>query len=125
MQRITPGTISILVIGIVISLYVSTVSGSEFVITQKGKRFSKVFLKVENNDIIRFVNDDSVKHQISFSHKGRTHQLDELNPGKAQEIAVNKSGLFDITCGYHPDMKLTIFVRPTVTIDKNLSDYIF
>lgn len=105
--------------------YLSTAAASEHIITQEGNQFSQVFLKVENNDIIRFVNHDSVKHQIRFSHKGRDHQLDELNPGKTQEIAVNQSGLFDISCGIHPDMKLTIFVRPSVKVKKNLSDYIF
>ena len=105
--------------------YLGTATASEHVITQEGKQFSEVFLKVENNDIIRFINHDSVKHQIRFSHKGRDHELDELRPGKTQEIAVNQSGLFDISCGIHADMKLTIFVRPTVKVEKNLSDYIF
>ena len=107
------------------ALYFSTAAASEHVITQKANQFSEVFLKVENNDIIRFINRDSVKHQIRFEHKGRSHELDLLTPGKSQEIAVNQSGLFDITCSIHPDMKLTIFVRPSVKVEKNLSEYIF
>ena len=106
-------------------LLTAAVNADTHVITQQEKKFSDVFLKIENNDIIKFVNLDTVKHRLVYSHRGHQEQLQAVEPGKEQEITFSDPGIYDIQCKHHPEMKLTVYIPYVVKLTKNLANYEF
>lgn len=94
-------------------------------VQQKDHKFSELFLKVKNNDVIKFVNLDSVNHKLIFSHKGRQEHMNAIEPGKTQEISFSHSGIYDVQCKHHPEMKLTIFVPYAAKLTSSDSIYAF
>jgi plastocyanin len=82
----------------------------ERVVMQQDKTFSEIFVKVDSEGVVRFVNDDSVRHVLTFRGKNTELLSKEIEPGKSQLIRFSKPGLYDIQCQSYPDMKLTVFV---------------
>ncbi|NOZ53177.1 MAG: hypothetical protein GXP08_08555 [Gammaproteobacteria bacterium] len=85
----------------------------EHVVKQEGHQFSDLFLKLENNDVIRFVNLDSVNHKLTFSYKEDKELFTDIGPGASQIIEFGSPGVYDVECHLHPDMKLTVFIPYT------------
>jgi len=112
-------------LAIVIMLLTSSVNAETRVVTQDDKQFSDMFIKLNNNDTIKFVNLDSVKHRLVFSHKGQEEKLSEISPGNSQELMLAEPGVYDIHCMHHPEMKLTVFIPYVVNLTKKISDYEF
>ena len=98
------------ILGSVLFCLALPATGAEFLITQQGETFSELFLKIGNNDVVKFINQDSVTHKLSVSYKSKSHTFDDLSPGTSQAIEFNKPGLYDIECSIHENMKLTVFV---------------
>lgn len=96
-----------------------------FTIQQKHHRFSELFIKIKNNDVIKFINLDSVNHRLVFSHKGRQEQMNAIKPGDSQEITFSQSGIYDVQCKHHPEMKLTIFIPYDLKLTKDKAIYAF
>jgi len=88
----------------------SPCTAATHVVTQTGLEFSEVFLKMENNDTIKFVNLDTVNHRLIFAYKGRQEQLAMIKPGESQDVVLDKSGVYDVSCANHPNMKLTVYI---------------
>lgn len=103
----------------------STLAKDSLTIQQKDHKFSELFVKVKNNDVIKFVNLDTVNHRLVFSHKGRQEQMNAIEPGKSQEVTLSNSGIYDVQCKHHPEMKLTIFVPYSAKLTKSDSIYAF
>lgn len=82
----------------------------EHVVTQEATTFSELFIKVEHDDVIKFINLDSVNHKLTFSHHKLATIETELEPGESQTIIFSKPGVYDVTCHIHPHMKMTVFV---------------
>ena len=113
------------VLVIIAMLLTTPVIADTHIITQQHKKFSDMFVKMENDDVLKFVNLDSVKHRLIFTHKGRQEQLHSIEPGKEQEITLHDSGIYDIQCKHHPSMKLTVYVPHVVKMTKNMANYQF
>lgn len=118
-------TSSLLTVLILSVLSNSIWAKDQLTIQQKDHKFSEMFIKVENNDTIKFINLDSVKHRLIFSHKGRQEQMNAMNPGDTQEITFSHAGIYDVQCKHHPEMKLTIFVPYIANLTKKDSIYTF
>lgn len=91
-------------------LWVAQVSAAERIVMQEDKKFSEIFVKVDNNDVVRFVNDDSVKHLLTFKGKNNELLSREVQPGESRAVKFSKPGLYDVQCEYYPGMRLTVFV---------------
>lgn len=87
-------------------------------INQKDHMFSEIFIKVKNDDVVKFVNLDSVKHRLIFTHKGQREEMNAVEPGKSQEVKFSHAGIYDVQCKIHPEMKLTIFVPPAANLTR-------
>ena len=104
----------------------STLHAKEpYTIKQQDHQFSELFIKVKNDDVIKFVNLDSVNHRLIFWHKGQQEQMKAITPGSSQEITFSHSGIYDVRCKHHPEMKLTIFVPYVANLNKTDSIYMF
>lgn len=125
-RRFALAQITVLLTFIIPAVLSSTVWAKDSVtVQQKDHKFSELFLKVKNNDTIKFVNLDSVNHRLVFSHKGRQEQMNAIKPGDSQEISFSHSGIYDVQCIHHPEMKLTIFVPYVAKLTKKDSIYTF
>lgn len=99
-----------LAICIMLLFWVMPVLAKEHVVTEKGMAFSELFLKIEHDDVVKFVNKDTVNHKLVFSHHSLESIETVLAPGESQTIVFSKPGVYDITCNIHPNMKMTVFV---------------
>ena len=73
---------------------------------QAGKKFSEDSLNVAVGDTVVFKNDDGVKHNIVIAKLRFNSGMQE--PGEDAELSVDEAGTFNVRCGLHPKMKMTI-----------------
>lgn len=117
----------LIIIGIVFSSSLATnvMAANIFTVKQQDHKFSEMYLKIENNDVLKFVNLDSVNHRLVFSHKGEQEHMGAIEPGNSQEVTFSRSGIYDIQCKHHPEMKLTVFIPHVVKLSKSAALYEF
>src|SRR5256885_425757 len=75
-------------------------------ITQKGKAFSESAITIIRGDVVVFVNDDSVTHNVMSTDSGNEFNIGSQAPGVSTPVTFDKSGEFTILCAIHPRMKL-------------------
>src|SRR5215471_1854087 len=80
-------------------------------IMQKGKVFSESAITVKKGDVVVFVNDDTVTHNVMSTDPGNEFNIGSQSPGVSTPVTFDKSGEFTIMCAIHPRMKLTVKVN--------------
>jgi|SRR5215468_6552580 len=80
-------------------------------IRQKGKVFSESAVTIRKGDVVVFVNDDSVTHNVMSTDPGNEFNIGSQAPGVSTPVTFDKSGEFTIMCAIHPRMKLTVKVN--------------
>ena len=81
-------------------------------VTQKDKSFSQTHLVVRRGDRVTFRNDDSVVHNVFSRSSGNEFEIRAQPPGMAQAVPLASAGRVEVRCAIHPDMKMTIDVKP-------------
>jgi plastocyanin len=109
----------------VLSVPLTTWAKDSYTVKQEDKKFSELFVKLKSEDVIKFINLDSVKHRLIFTHKGQQEQMNAIAPGGSQEVTFSHSGIYDVQCKHHPEMKLTIFIPYVANITRKDSIYMF
>ena len=84
---------------------------AEHVISQKSKSFSVRKMTVQAGDSIKFVNDDPFAHNVFSLSDVKSFDLGSYGQGLAKTVLMDKSGIVDVECAVHPDMKMTIEVK--------------
>ncbi len=83
----------------------------EHTVSMKGKAFSPTALRIQPGDTIRFVNDDSVTHDIYSLTPGHFFTSGRRAPGKHAVFVFNRPGAFDVISAVQYDkMKLSVEV---------------
>lgn len=91
------------------ALAVSALAGTGATVGQKDKQFSQESVTVKRGEAVRFVNDDTVTHNIAVRDPGGTSRPGVAQkPGEATEISFDASGRYAVTCLIHPKMKMTV-----------------
>jgi plastocyanin len=85
---------------------------AEHVVSQKGKAFSVKKLTVQAGDSVKFVNDDPFAHNVFSLSDVKSFDLGSYAQGLSKSVLMDKSGIVDVECAVHPDMKMTIEVKP-------------
>src|SRR2546423_5398721 len=80
-------------------------------ITQKGKVFSESALTIKRGDVVVFVNDDSVTHNVISTDSENGFNIGAQPPGVSTPVTFDKSGEFKIVCAIHPRMKMMVKVN--------------
>jgi plastocyanin len=80
-------------------------------ISQKGKVFSESAITLKKGDVVMFVNDDNVTHNIMSNDSGNEFNIGAQAPGVSTPVTFDKSGEFTILCAIHPRMKLMVKVN--------------
>ena len=104
-------TIAFLAAALALALAAGPAAAGEFVVGQKGKAFSVKKLSVQVGDSVKFVNEDPFAHNIFSLSDTKSFDLGSYGQGLTKSVLMDKSGIVDVECAVHPDMKLTIEVK--------------
>ncbi|MBK19469.1 MAG: hypothetical protein CMM52_11605 [Rhodospirillaceae bacterium] len=88
-----------------------TPANAEIVITQKAKKFDKKRIEIKKGDSVKFINADSIAHNIHSRSRGNKFDLGVSKPGTSVSKVFDKNGKFKVRCAIHPKMKLTVKVN--------------
>jgi plastocyanin len=80
-------------------------------VSQKNRAFGPSNITIAKGDTIRFTNDDEFLHQIYTKASGFAFDSDEQSPGNPLTVAFPNAGVFEVRCGIHPKMLLTVTVK--------------
>ena len=80
-------------------------------VSQKNRTFGPGNITIAKGDVIRFTNDDEFLHQIYTKASGFAFDSDEQSPGHPLVVAFPTAGVFEVRCGIHPKMLLTVTVK--------------
>lgn len=75
------------------------------------KQFSTPETKVAHNDMLIFVNQDEVVHQIFSTTEGLRFNLKRMPPGAASGVKFRKKGVAEVRCAIHRDMHMKVVVE--------------
>jgi cytochrome c peroxidase len=100
------------VIGIVGVLGIATAAwAGTFVVDQKNLKFSVRELKISKGDSIEFTNSDDTSHNITITGQGFTANSGLQAPGQPFKVPLVKTGAYKVSCGIHPNMRMTVIVE--------------
>jgi len=72
--------------------------------------FSVENLKIKRGDVVVFVNDDNVPHNVASSSDGNTFDLGSQASGTSTPVTFTTVGEVDVRCLIHPRMRLTVSI---------------
>lgn len=80
-------------------------------VDQKNLKFSVRELKIAKGDSIEFTNSDDTSHNITITGAGFTANSGLQAPGKPFKAPFVKAGVYKVSCGIHPNMRMTVTVE--------------
>jgi cytochrome c peroxidase len=96
--------------GLIVGLSTASIAATS--IAQKDKAFSVENVAIKLGERLRFVNDDTVTHNITVKTPGGESRPGILEkPGDEMELAFDEAGTHQVRCLIHPKMKLSVDVR--------------
>lgn len=97
---------------IALSMGAVAAHAAEFDISQKNKAFSASVLEIKTGDSVNFVNADPFFHNVFSLSDAKTFDLGSYPTGQARQVTFNQPGNVEVECAIHPEMKMTITVKP-------------
>ncbi|KAA2236626.1 cytochrome c peroxidase [Salinarimonas soli] len=80
-------------------------------IGQSGRRFAPGAVRIHAGETLTFVNDDTRTHQIRVDDPRMTYASGAQEPGDTLPLTFAEPGAFEVTCGVHPEMHLSVEVE--------------
>ena len=80
-------------------------------VVQKGRAFAVREVGIARGDVVRFLNEDDFPHQINVKGPGVSVDSGLQNPGEALEVTFPSAGAFEVRCGVHPRMRMSVHVE--------------
>lgn len=100
-------------VGFLLSVgWLSSAQAGETEIAQKDKKFSQTKLSIKVGDTVKFKNDDPFAHNVFSLSETKAFDLGTYPKGQTKSVTFDKPGKVEIECAIHPDMKLSIEVKP-------------
>ena len=94
-----------------LALAVPAASASIVTVGQRDRAFSVPQLNVTRGTVVRFTNEDDYPHQVSVRGPGTAYDSDLIEAEAFAELAFPGAGSFEVRCGVHPRMRMSIQVR--------------
>jgi plastocyanin len=76
-----------------------------------GKQFSTAEVRIASEDMVIFINQDEVVHQVFSTTEGLRFNLKRLPPGAASGVRFAKRGIAEVRCAIHRDMHMKVVVE--------------
>jgi plastocyanin len=99
-----------IILAVLVGLSVGGALAANLTITQKGRMFSSESVSVKRGEMLTFLNDDSVPHNILSTSKGNEFDLGSLPPGASTDVTFKEAGDVLVICAIHPRMKMVVKV---------------
>jgi plastocyanin len=80
-------------------------------VAASGKQFSTTEVRIASEDMVIFVNQDQVVHQVFSTTEGLRFNLKRLPPGAASGVRFAKRGIAEVRCAIHRDMHMKVVVE--------------
>ena len=93
-------------LGSAIALAAETVA-----VTQKDRAFSVRELTLPRGGMVNFTNEDDFPHQVHASGPNMDIDSSLQDQGEVVSIPFPNAGQFEVRCGIHPHMRLTVHVE--------------
>jgi len=77
-------------------------------VSQKDRRFTPGAIILKVGEALRILNDDTRVHNVRLDGPGKSFNSDAQNPGDTVTIGFDQPGHYDIICGIHPEMRLSV-----------------
>ncbi len=84
---------------------------AEHVVTMAGMAYAPAEVEARVGDTIRFVNRDTLDHDVFVPTVGFGIDLGKQEPGAETTMVLGKPGSFEVECVFHPDMLTKVIVR--------------
>jgi cytochrome c peroxidase len=81
-------------------------------VRQKGKRFGPDHVRLAAGERLTVVNDDTRTHNVRIADPRLAFDSGAQDPGRSVALAFAQPGRYELFCGIHPTMKLTVEVEP-------------
>jgi len=86
------------------------------VVGQKNKQFvvgdkALPAITVKKGDTIRFVNNDEFFHNVFSLSDAKLFDLGSFPKGEHRDVVFDASGVVEVECAIHPEMKITVNVE--------------
>lgn len=76
---------------------------------QKERSFSQEQVTLRPGQAVRFVNDDTVAHNLMVRDPAGSMRTNMLQrPGEQADVAFDAGGTYDVRCAIHPRMRMTV-----------------
>jgi len=86
---------------------------ARFLVSQRGRAFNPGELTIKRGDVVRIVNDDGdLTHHAYIQSPSMAFDSGDQAPGRDVNIDFDVPGTFNVLCGIHPKMRLTVTVEP-------------
>ncbi len=82
------------------------------IVTQKGRAFKPLELRINAGDTVEIVNDDGeLIHHAYVSSDSFSFDSGDQAPGSKTDVVFSTQGHFTVLCGIHPKMHLAVTVQ--------------
>lgn len=86
-------------------------AGAEIKVGMAGSTFGPKAVTAKVGDTINFVNDDTENHWVYTAKPGMLVSRAGIRPGDNFKLDLAKAGTFEVLCGLHSAMTMTITVK--------------
>lgn len=101
----------IVVLFSIIFCYSSLAVSETHTVGQKDKKFTTSTLKVKKGDVVKFLNEDSVFHNVFSLSDAKFFDLGSYPKGEFKTVEFDQIGVVEVECAIHPDMKMEVVVE--------------
>jgi cytochrome c peroxidase len=77
-------------------------------VSQKDRRFTPGAVILKVGEALRILNDDTRVHNVRIDGPGKSFNSDAQNPGDTVTVGFDQPGHYDVICGIHPEMRLSV-----------------
>lgn len=86
-------------------------AGALHTVDQKNLKFSMATLTISKGDVVDFMNNDDTSHNITIKGDEFSVSSGLQKPGVDFKVPLIKPGTYKVSCGIHPNMKMTVVVE--------------
>jgi plastocyanin len=87
-------------------------SSAPYQVSQRGRDFQPNQISIKRGETVRIVNDDAdLLHHAYVSSDKFNFDSNDIEPGGKVDVKFPVAGDFNVLCGIHPKMKLTVHVE--------------
>jgi plastocyanin len=90
----------------------AAVSPPRIQVSQRGRDFQPKQIIVQRGETVQIVNDDAdLLHHAYISSEKFNYDSGDMEPGSKADVTFTVAGDFNVLCGIHPKMKLSVRVN--------------